>query len=286
MKTKATLSIFFGTLLLTVFLAFGAQADWGKTGGSGGALSLPLSGGTLTGPLVVTDGGNCSPLGISFAGASGMGIANYASGRFAVCISGAEQIDISLARTLILSGTLWMPEASAPTPSAGSTWTYADSTAHNWKASYNGDAFAPVARSTSVVQTNAYTNATTGFTTVLTLSLPVGQWDCQVDARYTESTGADGMQLQVTSTAGTVSGGGTSTYCQGEQDDGTAFGVDTDAASQTCNLTDATTTAGHVSFHVDINVATTLTYELQGKQNAHTTGTLTVAGSSMMCVHM
>lgn len=186
------------------------------------------------------------------------------------------------------TGVERLTEVAAPTLSAGADVLYADSTAHALRASYNNDAAANVARAQGAAQSGAYTNATTGFTTVtgVSVSLGVGQWMCKSEARFTESTGADGAQFKVASTAGTISGGGASTFADGEQYDATALADSKDAATESVTTTDATVSAGHVAFRSAVNVATTMTYVLQGAQVAHSTGTLTVSGGAINCVHL
>lgn len=248
----------------------------------GGAF-LQLTGGTLTGAVTVLDGANCAnPLGVRFTGATGMGIANYASGRFAICIGNAEQIDVSAARTLVLSGTFWLPDNTAPTSNTGAAWVYSDSTSHTWKLSNNGDAFSNVGRTVNAISSADVTKTDTTLVDVTgaTLSLPIGTWACSADGEGADSTGADGLKMSWTfsGTATTATGGW--------ELNAAAALTDCTGASATTTLTCSAAVFAAGSVHASMRFVVTVagTLKLQMAQVAHTTGTATVyKGTTIDC---
>ncbi len=158
-----------------------------------------------------------------------------------------------------------------------------------------GDSAAPIARSLSNHNVTDTTNSTAALTTVTSLSLPAGVWDCTAFAFLTDSVSADGVAAEITTSGGTVASDSSSSQTLSVASGGhvatgplTALGC---AASVSCLISDTTIGGGLLNDEVyafwgtlDVTVATTLSF--QTSQQSHSTGTLTThKGAHVSCIH-
>jgi hypothetical protein len=151
--------------------------------------------------------------------------------------------------------------------------------------SFDGDAASNLARSLTSARSSNYTNATASFTTVATAALTVGAWSCHAQGTATDSTIADGVQINMiwggTATgvdAVTVSTQGVATVSKN---------VDTAIAGTSTTVASTSTGTWWIEYDFQPNVTVAGTLTFQAAQSAHTTGTLTIqSGFAVNCARL